>query len=165
MKSWQRACVCILSGAAGLAANHVSLAADSPDHAAATPLSESDKQKVREFVSAAALAYSKSDWGAAREAYLQAWQLSPHPLIAANLGDVEVKLDLCTEAAAHLQYFLDNVPTGTAAEKLSNAKEQFAACRARVTSVIISTNVTGSAVTIDSQAVGDAPIQRPVFLT
>lgn len=128
---------------------------------------QAEQQKgdaVRALMKEGSEAYARRDWEAARKAYVLAWQLKPNPLIAANLGDVEIKLERYREAAEHVQYFLFHAPFGVKRDKLAGAEQQLAECRKHVASVTITSNLQGAEVRIGDRVIGRTPLLGQTFL-
>lgn len=127
------------------------------------PLPAEVQQQIRNLVNEGAAASAKSDWESARASLLKAWELKHLPMIAANLGYVEIKLGQYREAAEHLQYFLQNAPTDHP-ERQVQAQQQLAECRKHVAVVNVSTDVDGARVMLDSLVIGQTPLRRQIFL-
>jgi tetratricopeptide (TPR) repeat protein len=109
-------------------------------------------QAVKELVRQGTAEYTKQHWEAARAAFLKAWELKQHYAIAANLGDVELKLGRYREAAEHIKYALANLPPEHA-ERRSDAEASLKECRAHLSAVRVSVSVTGTTVRLDGQEV------------
>lgn len=127
------------------------------------PLPVEVQQQIRNWVREGTVASAKSDWEGAHAALSKAWELKPLPMIAANLGYVEIKMGRYREAAAHLQYFLENPPTDHP-ERQSEAEQRLAECRKHIAVVKVSTNVVGARVALDNLVVGHSPLSSPIFL-
>ena len=127
------------------------------------PLSAEAQQQIRNWVKEGTVASAKSDWEGAHAALSKAWELKPLPMIAANLGYVEIKMGRYREAAEHLQYFLGNAPTDHP-ERQAEAEQQLAECRKHIAVVNVSTDVAGARVALDSLVIGQTPLRRQIFL-
>jgi len=109
-------------------------------------------QAAKEFVRQGAAEYTKQHWEAARSAFLKAWELKQHYAIAANLGEVEIKLGLFREAAEHLKFALANLPEDHT-DKRADAEASLKECRAHLSAVRVSVSVPGATVKLDGQDV------------
>jgi len=109
-------------------------------------------QAAKEFVRHGTVEYSKQHWDAARADFLKAWELKQHYAIAANLGDVEMKLGLYRDAAEHWKYALANLPAEHA-EKRADAEASLKECRSHLSAVRLAVSVAGAAVTLDGHEV------------
>jgi len=127
------------------------------------PLPAEDQKRIRDLVRESAAASAKDDWERARTALLRAWEIKSLPMIAANLGYVEVKLGLYRDAAQHLKFFLDNAPAGHA-ERRADAERQFVECQKHIAVVSVTTNVPGAQVSMDATDIGLTPMEKKFFV-
>jgi tetratricopeptide (TPR) repeat protein len=121
--------------------------------------------KVGELFDQAQAAFAKGDKQAAYKAYKEAWALQKSYDIAGNLGNVELKLGMYSEAAEHLDYALANFPpTGEPAaqqlltKKLDEARKELGRVRVLV-------NVAGARVFVDGRLVGTSPLAEAVYVS
>lgn len=127
-------------------------------------LPEGDPNKERrDWMNKGNAAYVQKNWEAARDAYRKSWDIKHHYTIAANLADVEMKMDHYAEAAAYLKYVLANLPENKAAER-KTAEEQLLECRNHLTVVRVATDVTDATVLVDGRDVGQTPLREDVLL-
>jgi putative intracellular protease/amidase len=127
------------------------------------PLSAKSQEQIRSLVNESAAASAKKNWEDAHSALLKAWDIKPLPMIAANLGYVEIKLGQYREAAEHLQFFLEKAPADHP-ERRADAEQQLAECRSHIAVVNVSTDVVGARVALNSLVIGLTPLRRPIFL-
>ena len=120
-------------------------------------------QAAKEFVRQGTAEYTKQHWEAARVSFLKAWELKQHYAIAANLGDVELKLGRYREAAEHLKYTLANLPPERA-EKRADAEASLKECRAHLSAVRVSVSVVGAVVKLDGQDVPPGALSDELLL-
>lgn len=121
--------------------------------------------KVGELFDQAQAAFIKGDKKAAVKAYKEAWALQKSYDIAGNLGNVELKLGMYSEAAEHFDYALANFPpTGEpAAQQLLTKKRDEA--RNELGRVRILVNVPAARVFVDGRQVGTSPLAEPVYVS
>ncbi len=102
------------------------------------------------------------------QAYKSAWELRQSYDIAANLGNVELKLNKYADAAKHLSFALDNLPPSLAEPTRSRAKkklkERLASALEHVGAVKLAVSPEGAELAIDGQAVGKAPLAQKLYL-
>jgi hypothetical protein len=124
-----------------------------------------NEAKVGELFDQAQAAFAKGDKQAAVKAYKAAWALQKSYDIAGNLGNVELKLGLFSDAAEHLSYALANFPpTGEpAAQQLLLKKRDEA--RKELGRARILVNVPGARVFVDGTQVGVSPLAEPVYVS
>jgi hypothetical protein len=126
--------------------------------------SDGDPNKERrEWMNKGNAEYVQKHWEAARDCYLKAWDIKHHFTIAANLADVEMKMNHFAEAVGYLKYVLANVPEGQA-DKRSAAESQLAECRNHLTAVRVAVDVTNATVLVDGRDVGQTPLREDLLL-
>jgi hypothetical protein len=96
--------------------------------------------------------------------YEAAFKLRKSPDIAGNLAQTELALKKRTEAAGHLEYTLQVLPTTTKPEVRQAVEAKMAELRAALAAVVIETNVEGATVAVDGVDVGNTPLPGAVWL-
>ncbi len=126
--------------------------------------SDGDSTKERrEWMNKGNAEYVQKHWEAARDCYTKAWDIKHHFTIAANLADVEMKMNHYAEAVGYLKYVLANVPEGQA-DKRKAAEEQLTECRNHLTAVRVAVDVTNATVLVDGRDVGQTPLREDLLL-
>ena len=126
--------------------------------------SDGDPNKERrEWMNKGNAEYVQKHWEAARDCYIKAWDIKHHFTIAANLADVEMKMNHYAEAVGYLKYVLANVPEGQA-DKRKVAEEQLTECRNHLTAVRVAVDVTNATVLVDGRDVGQTPLREDLLL-
>lgn len=119
---------------------------------AAEGVSPDDNRAVKELVKQGTSEYTKQNWEAARVAFAKAWDMKQHYAIAANLGEVELKLKMYRAAAEHLKFAIANVPPEHG-EKRKIAEASLVECRAHLSTVRVSVNVLEATVRLDGHEI------------
>jgi len=131
--------------------------------AAEQPLSAESQQQIRSLVNESAAASAKNDWEAAHSALLKAWDIKPLPMIAANLGYVEIKMSRYREAAEHLRFFIDKAPADHP-ERRADAEQQLTECRKHVAVIQVIADLDGVQVTMDGSEIGQTPLPNQLIV-
>ena len=121
------------------------------------------KERARELFIEGVNAFDGSQFEDARTAFLQAYALTRHPAVLLNLGQSELKSGHVEEGGNHLQQFLREHRTATAAQKAS-AKNGVSEARRKTGFVIVIVDTDGAALGIDGQPIGNAPLLDPYFV-
>jgi hypothetical protein len=112
--------------------------------------------------------YAQNDYPGSYYCYRRSWETSPNFDVAANLGNLELKLNHFADAADHLTYARDHLPASlaepTRSETLKGINERLASVLARVAAVRVTVTPAGALVAVDGREVGRAPLERPVFV-
>ncbi|WP_437731300.1 hypothetical protein [Sorangium sp. So ce1335] len=101
-------------------------------------------------------------WEKARQLILESFQLDPTAEKAANLGRVELRAGKPRDAAEHLTFFLREAKEIRPADRAA-AEGMLAEVQAKIGTVTVQVEA-GAEVLVDGQAVGTAPLERPVFV-
>jgi len=133
------------------------------ENEAVVSTTEEPSARVRTLFRQAYSAYNAKNYEESRQLLLEAWGIRQTYDIASALAQSEVKLQQYREAAAHLQYCLDNVAPSTSDKTLEAIKQTFEEAKAHVGTVHIVTN-EGVSVSADGQPLGTAPLAAPIFL-
>jgi hypothetical protein len=107
--------------------------------------------------------YDAGKFEQARAAFLQAYALKRHPLVLLNLGQSELKAGYPVDGGNHLQQFLHDHKTASAAQKLA-ARSGIDEAKRRASFAILIVDTDGSQLAIDGRSVGVSPLLDPVFL-
>lgn len=142
--------------AAASAAAHAGPQASSTSADAAAHASDLFKEGMR-FV-------AQQKWAEAETKFLAAFALNPTYDIAANLGQTQYRLGKHVEAAEHLAFALKAWPVVGKKEPREAAERRVEELRKLVASLTIQVSTAGAVVTIDGATVGQAPIEREVFV-
>lgn len=138
---------------------------DRPVGAAESELGASSDEVESLFQHAKAL-HREKRWAEARAAYDRAWQLQKSFQIAANLALVELRLGRARDAAEHLTFALAHLPSGD--PKIAEARRHLEAMLKQATSQIgtlrLDVEHEKAIVYVDDQAVGEAPLEQPLYL-
>lgn len=108
-------------------------------------------------------AYDQGRYEEARSLFLQAYALKRHPAVLLNLGQSELKSGHVAEGGNHLQQFLREHKTATAAQQQA-ARQGITEAKARVAHLIVIVDVDGAQVSVDGVAAGTSPLLDPVFV-
>lgn len=113
--------------------------------------------------------YKAEDIDGAYKAYKKAWELKRSYEVAANLGNVEIKLEKWGDAYVHMWWAKENAPVTSPPEvfeKLEDKKrEALKYTSARFIKVAHEgTEIRGATVTIDGAEVGATPLDDPIPL-
>jgi hypothetical protein len=132
--------------------------------AASAPASSADvsvgaAQWMREGVEL----FARGQWEASRQAFLRAWELKQHHAVAANLAEVEIKLELWRDAAEHLRYALRHQPAARTDDRRV-AETQLEECRRHLAAVAVRANREQATIRVDGKPVGHLPLSEPLWL-
>ncbi len=150
--------LCASAMAGGVALANPPSGAASADESGADVILQS-----RELMKDGASKFSKGDWEGALIVYQKAWQLKQHPAVAANMAAAEMKLGRYLDAAEHLKFALNHLPT-VPSEKREAVQAQFDECREHLLALRISVNVDGTEARIDQRDIGQTPFLEDVLL-
>ena len=145
------------------AMGNVALASPPPDAAPNSVTPGGDDAQIRDLMNEAAGKFAQGDWEGARLAYLRAWELKQHPAIAANMAAAEMKLGRYLQAAEHLEFALNHLPSGKS-EKREAVQAQLGECRSHLAALTIIASVDGAEIHVDQRSIGRSPFSEPVFL-
>ncbi len=111
--------------------------------------------------------YANGKYDDSYRAYKKAYGLKPGYDIAANLGNVEVKLGKHTDAVAHLQWALDNLPPSLPerASKVKRLEELLEKAGEHVAIYRFSVKPDEAELRIDDKLIGTTPLRHVVGLT
>jgi len=130
---------------------------------AALAQSDQVKAKAREMFMQGVDHFDSGRYEDARTAFLQAYALTRHPAVLLNLGQSELKGKHVESGGNHLQQFLREHKSATAAQKAA-ANAGIAEARRRTGFVILIVDRDGAQLAIDGQPVGTSPLVDPVFV-
>jgi tetratricopeptide (TPR) repeat protein len=137
-------------------------ASATPPSAAATA-QDPGTEEARRWVKVATAEYTRTNWQAALEAYLKAWNAKQHFTIAANLADVEYRLGRYSDAATHLRFFIAHLPPEYAEQRVS-AEQRLGQCQSHLIAVRVKVNVPGATVLLDGVELGHEPLAEELWL-
>src|SRR5258707_7055965 len=92
----------------------------------------------------------------ARAAFLQAYALKHHPAVLLNLAQSEIRSGHPLEAARHFSGYLRESANTSPAER-ADAEKGLASARTKLGRIHV-TAATGAQVTVDGEAIGQAPL-------
>lgn len=118
------------------------------------------RQRVSALMRQGLEEFRRKNLEGARSAFAEAWAIEHHSAIAANLGDMELRLGRYRDAAEHWSYYLRNAPPE---RDRSDARSAIAECRKHVASLTISA-VSGVEVVVDGHVVGTTPIDQELWM-
>lgn len=116
-------------------------------------------RQVKDITRAGIAQYKRGNLEEARVAFAKAWALKPSTELAAILAEVEMKLGHFDDAAAHWEYYIQNLPPDRAEAEL-----QLAECRRHLGSVRVAVDTAGAIVSLDGQTLGPAPLRVDVWV-
>jgi hypothetical protein len=117
----------------------------------------------RELMKEGVAKFAQGDWEGAICAYQKAWELKPHPAIAANMAGAEMKLGRYYDAAAHLKYALGHLSLAQS-DRRESMESQLNECRNHLVSLSLSVNIEGAEIFLDGRSVGQTPLSEEVLL-
>ncbi len=123
-----------------------------------------DTARVKELYDMGNKLYDEQKWSEAEAAYQSAWNLRKSFSLAGNLGDVEMQLGQFRDAAEHLSYAYDEFPTGGKPEVREALGKRIEEARQHVGVLRIKTNVVGARLYVDGILVGQAPLEKRLFV-
>jgi hypothetical protein len=129
-----------------------------------TPARADDTARAKELYDMGNKLYDEQKWAEAEAAYQSAWNLRKSFDLAGNLGDVEMQLGQYRDAAEHLSYAYDEFPTGGKPEVREALGKRIEEARLQVGVLTIKTNVIGARLYVDGNLVGQAPLEKRVFV-
>lgn len=124
---------------------------------------DGDDAATSELIRRGFVELQRDDLEAAREAFAAAWARRPAVVVALSLAQVEMRLGRFAEAAEHWQFLLLHLQ-GAGSDQRKAAAEQLEVCRAHIGSVTLQVAPDGATVVVDEKPVGQAPLNRMVFL-
>ncbi|MDC3960487.1 PEGA domain-containing protein [Polyangium jinanense] len=119
--------------------------------------------QVKQLYDVGIKAAEKGQWEKARASFEEAFKLDPRPKIAVNLGNAELELGRYRDAAEHLEYFLRNDTSGNAAAR-QPVQQLLDKATAQIGTLRVTVDVKGAEVLVDGRSVGQAPVERPIFV-
>jgi hypothetical protein len=126
--------------------------------------SESERiTKSQELMRLGATKFAQGDWQGAYLSYQKAWELKPHPAVAANMAASEIRLGMYLSAAAHLKYALNNLPP-VQLDKRDAVERQLDRVREHLVAVSLSADLDGVEIAIDGKPAGRTPLAEEVLL-
>ena len=102
--------------------------------------------------------------GEAEAKFLEAWALQKSYDVAANLGEVSIRLEKPAEAAYYFKFALANFPASGQENKRLFLEKRLVEAKAKAASVTVVVNVPGAEVRINGKPAGKAPIEGAVFV-
>lgn len=122
------------------------------------------KLEARERFGRGLRLFNEGDNAGALAEFKRAHELSPHPVVAYNIGLVYGAMGRAIEAVATLDEVIKN-PGTLAPDKLEKAKTARAEQLARIAEIELRTNVTSGDVEIDGVRVAKLPLSKPLKVT
>lgn len=137
--------------------------AQTPASTALSP-EEALRDTTRELFAKGVRAAQEQRWDQCRAAFLAALGVKKVAQIAGNLALCEVKLGLYRDAAEHVTFFLHDTRPETPADRMAAARAILEGASAKVGTLVLTVDVAGADVAVDGRAVGQAPLEDPVFV-
>ena len=107
--------------------------------------------------------YAEADYRAALVEFRRAYAISPHTAVLYNVGEAQYQLqDYAAALTTFERYLAESTPSDTRHSEVETTVEVL---RSRVGHVSIVTLPAGADVTIDDQAIGRTPLERPVLVS
>jgi hypothetical protein len=122
-----------------------------------------DKQRAMALLREGAALLDSKDYAEALGKFTEAYGLVPSPKIQFNIGLAQQGLARPAEASRAYQAYVDGA-TGDAAARRAEAQGRIVALRSRVTLLHITSDVTGTSVTVDGADEGKTPLPRPLVV-
>lgn len=133
-------------------------------HASAPIASNADKERARALVLQATDAVFTDQLPKAEALLRAAWQLEKTYDIAGNLGHVELSNGKPRDAADHLRFCLEALPSSEGTKQRDRVQRRFDEARRLVAALKIFVDVPGAEVSIDGVPVGIAPLAAEAFV-
>ncbi|WP_438033318.1 PEGA domain-containing protein [Sorangium sp. So ce204] len=123
-------------------------------------------QQARKLFREGVDAFAQARWAEARAAFLAALALNPHYTNRGNLGAAELKLGRYRDAAEHLARYVREMAedTTSTAEERARGEAAYAEARAKVSTLVVRSNVDGARVFVDGTLQGVTPLPDPLFV-
>jgi tetratricopeptide (TPR) repeat protein len=96
--------------------------------------------------------------------FLEAWTLQKSYDVAANLGEVAMRLGKPAEAAFYFKYALESFPASGKEDKRVFLEKRLAEARSKAAVVKVIVNLAGAEVKINGKPAGKAPLGGEVFV-
>jgi tetratricopeptide (TPR) repeat protein len=107
--------------------------------------------------------YAEADYRAALVEFRRAYAIAPHAAVLYNVGEAQYQLqDYASALTTFERYLAESTPNDTRRTEVEATVETL---RSRVGHVTIVTLPPGADITIDDQATGKTPIDRPVLVS
>lgn len=123
-----------------------------------------DKAEFEKRFAAGQVAAKANRWDAARQEFLQAFDLKPdHAPTVALLAQAEMATGRHREAAEHLEIFLDYA-VGMSPEDRKTAEALLVEAQAKLAIVTIKVDKPGAKITVDGRVLGTSPLADAVLV-
>jgi RNase P/RNase MRP subunit p29 len=127
-------------------------------------VADPDKVEFEKHFAAGQAAAKANRWDAARQEFLQAFDLKPdHAPTVALLAQAEMATGRHREAAEHLEIFLDYA-VGMSPEGRKTAEELLVEAQAKLAIVTIKVDKPGAKITVDGRVLGTSPLADSVLV-
>jgi hypothetical protein len=123
-----------------------------------------DNDRARALYRQATAAFERMRPEEALAGFRASWNIRKTHDVALSLGQVELVLKKYRDAAEHLDFAIRHFPPMESSEMLETARKALAGAKQQVATVKIIVNRPGAEVLVDSQIVGVAPLDHPIFL-
>ena len=147
--------------ALGLALSLCLLFVSTPAHADEAP---DAKTEARDRFGRGLRLFNDGDNAGALAEFKRANELSPHPVVAYNIGLVYAAMGRAVEAVATLDEVIKN-PGTLARDKLERAERTRDEQAQRIAELEVKANVEGAELEIDGLPVGKLPLSKPIKVT
>jgi hypothetical protein len=135
----------------------------SPASRAADPETGGSTHEAAKHFQRGVALYGETDYRAALVEFKRAYSIAPNAAVLYNVGETEFQLQDYAAALTTLQQYLaESSPSDSHRAEVEGSVEVL---RARVGHVTVTTSPTGADVSIDDQAVGKTPLERPVLVS
>lgn len=125
---------------------------------------ESPGEKAAKYFRQGNAAFEQKKWAEAEAAYRQAWQLARTFDVAANLGEVLLRLDKPRDAARFLAFSIKAAPPSAKAAHRDRTRHFLEEAKSKVGTIRLRLNVSGARVTLDGAAVDPDEVADELFV-
>ena len=123
-----------------------------------------DKAEFEKHFAAGQAAAKANRWDAARQEFLQAFDLKPdHAPTVALLAQAEMATGRHREAAEHLDIFLDYA-VGISPQDRKTAEDLLVEAQSKLAIVTVKVDKPGAKITVDGRVLGTSPLAEPVLV-
>jgi hypothetical protein len=134
------------------------------DTASPSSAAVDDNARARALYRQATEAFENRKPDEALAGFKESWSIRKTHDVALSMGQVELVLKKYRDAAEHLDFAIRHFPPMESAEMLETARNALAEAKQQVGTLAIKVNRPGAEISVDSQPIGTAPLDHPVYL-